>query len=257
MNIRAACVLVFLLPQFNLIVSICVVFFEALNLFLFIIISFKDPSYETIKNSIPELYATVKPDFICPYCSVKKIHTTVHCHHCSRCVRVSFNQKYDHHCPWINNCVGEGNHKTFVFYLLVLFLNLTATISLCILTYLKIYQSPNPYLKHPPFSYPPYLPLFISLPCILAVFLILPLLCIQIRNLMSKKNSHDKYSYKQKGVLSSISSTSSILLKDSEDWSYFSKKSEKFEQDEDKGCCSSKSLPNLNQTSTINEENDT
>jgi hypothetical protein len=88
MNIRAACVIVFLLPAFDLIVSVVVGVVEALNLLLFIVTSFKDPSYETVKNSIPELYATIKPDFICPYCSVKKIHTTVHCHHCRRCVRV-------------------------------------------------------------------------------------------------------------------------------------------------------------------------
>ena len=89
MNIRAACVIVFLLPRFDLILSLCVIFIEALNLVLFIIMSFKDPSYERVKTSIPELYATIKPDFICPYCSVKKLHTTVHCHHCRRCVRVT------------------------------------------------------------------------------------------------------------------------------------------------------------------------
>lgn len=152
--------------------------------------------------------------------------------------------------------MGEGNHKTFVLYLFVLFLNLTATISLCIMTYFQIYQSTNPYLQRPPFAYPSFLPLLICLPCGVVVVLILPLLYIQIRNMILKKTSHDKYSYKQNGVLSSMSSTSSILLKDSEDWSYYSKKSEKIELDEDKGCCNFKSLPNLNQTSTINEEND-
>lgn len=33
-----------------------------------------------------------------------------HCDVCNSCVMV-----YDHHCPWINNCVGANNH--FVFYL--------------------------------------------------------------------------------------------------------------------------------------------
>lgn len=35
-----------------------------------------------------------------------------HCRECRRCVR-----RYDHHCPWMENCVGERNHPLFVAYL--------------------------------------------------------------------------------------------------------------------------------------------
>lgn len=89
----------------------------------------------------------------------------------------------------------------------------------------------------------------------IVILMILPLLWIQLNNIILKKTTHDKYSYKKNGIFSSLSSTSSILLKDSEDWSYFSKKSENFEIGEEKGCCRRASLPNLNQSSTINEEN--
>jgi hypothetical protein len=35
-----------------------------------------------------------------------------HCRHCGRCVLV-----YDHHCPWVNNCIGHGNRKSFFIWL--------------------------------------------------------------------------------------------------------------------------------------------
>jgi palmitoyltransferase len=33
-------------------------------------------------------------------------------HHCSECGQCIF--KMDHHCPWINNCVGGKNMKYFI-----------------------------------------------------------------------------------------------------------------------------------------------
>ncbi|NXN97218.1 ZDH12 palmitoyltransferase, partial [Rhinopomastus cyanomelas] len=50
----------------------------------------------------------------CGYCMVKQPMRAKHCQQCQHCVR-----RYDHHCPWIENCVGEKNHPLFIAYLSV------------------------------------------------------------------------------------------------------------------------------------------
>ncbi|AFZ80251.1 zinc finger protein DHHC domain containing protein [Theileria equi strain WA] len=46
----------------------------------------------------------------CPYCRIYKPPRSRHCYECNACIR-----DYDHHCPWLSNCIGNDNYKLFVF----------------------------------------------------------------------------------------------------------------------------------------------
>lgn len=56
---------------------------------------------------------TSKDDYtVCARCETYRPPRAHHCRICQRCVR-----RMDHHCPWVNNCIGQYNQKYFLQFL--------------------------------------------------------------------------------------------------------------------------------------------
>ena len=70
----------------------------------------------------------------CEKCTGKETWKPQRAHHCRECGFCIF--KMDHHCPWVNNCVGINNHLYFMLFLL-------STLSLLLTTFFGVILNYN------------------------------------------------------------------------------------------------------------------
>lgn len=74
-------------------------------------------------------------DNLCVYDQIIKSETSFHCSICNKCV-----DSFDHHCPFINNCLGKRNHKYFLLFIFTYTLFIITILTETLRHFIEIYR---------------------------------------------------------------------------------------------------------------------
>ena len=103
-----------------------VMFSLGLSVLMGFVTWFRGPGYiERDPNvSMMELLQRFEVNELCYECQILAMPRSYHCNVCRRCV-----QRYDHHCPWLNSCIGTRNHRPFLIFVTCQFIYLISVLS--------------------------------------------------------------------------------------------------------------------------------
>lgn len=99
-----------------------------ISLVLWVSVWYKDPGYlkKDPSMKLQTILGSIDASSICSTCRIIRTPRSFHCGYCDLCV-----ERFDHHCPWVDNCIGKGNYCIFyIFVLAQSFYNLAASLIL-------------------------------------------------------------------------------------------------------------------------------
>jgi hypothetical protein len=177
-------------------------------LLFFFVAMCKDPGY--LKNNgetILSLLEKYDSSSVCSDCVIFRPARSRHCQCCDRCV-----MKFDHHCPWVNNCIGAQNLG--VFYCFLLSMDVHLVIALIVnLTYMVGYRSSMIYGSFVPSAAFGTAVVIFAL-CFMFLFGVTALFTIQTQNFLKNLTTNERFSKAMQQQLeaeSDMSDTSSVM----------------------------------------------
>ncbi|KAK4781261.1 hypothetical protein SAY87_017367 [Trapa incisa] len=106
------------------------VFLSSAGLVMFYRCSRKDPGFISVNSHDPQNIKDEEPllkiemnhpallagnwSQLCTSCKIVRPLRAKHCSTCGRCV-----EQFDHHCPWVSNCIGKKNKWDFFLFLIL------------------------------------------------------------------------------------------------------------------------------------------
>lgn len=168
----------------------------------FILLINKDPGYlkPMPGKDLLKLYAQYDSYLVCPDCEVYRPARSRHCQSCDKCV-----EKFDHHCPWVNNCIGAKNLGLFFTFINFVWFSLLSTIALnvyALSTKQKVNLIDIPYEADMALSI-----LFITLAFVFAIPVSF-LITVHYKNFFSNRTTNERFGKGGPEIKNSVSTVS-------------------------------------------------